>query len=316
MKLSCAFVIVFYIIWPLTGHAQDPAILNLKSEASKQILKNPKDTVPEVWKVGAMFSVNLAQGSLSNWAAGGDDFSLTVSSYASAHAFYSKGKNHWDNKVEINLGYVNTTSLGARKNDDRIDVLSKYGYSLNSRLNLTGQFNFRSQFFKGYSFNKDSSGRSVATLSSNFLAPAYILVGAGIDYHPTARLSFFISPLTYRLTIVKDDSLSAKGDYGVMKGAKSTGTIGAYASLNYNTAINKLISYTGRADLFSNYKSNPQNVDCYITNLFSIQLSKILSASWNVDLIYDDDVKNFGGNLDSPRLQFNSLIGIGVLVKM
>jgi len=47
-----------------------------------------------------------------------------------------------------------------------------------------------------------------------------------------------------------------------------------------------------------------------------LKLSKILSASWSVDLIYDDDVKLFGKNHTSPGMQFKSLIGVGLSVKL
>ncbi|MEO6000643.1 MAG: DUF3078 domain-containing protein [Chitinophagaceae bacterium] len=297
------------------SQAQDPVLQSLKEYTSKKIAKDLKDTSSHLWKVGALCSFNLSTGSLSNWSAGGDDFSLSANGYINAHAFYNKGKHRWDNVMEINLGYINTTTLGSRKNDDRVDVLSKYGYRLKEKLSLTGLFNFRSQFFRGYTFDIDADGKTRSSLSSNFLAPAYVLVGIGFDYREIPRLSVFISPLTSRWTIVKDVSLSAKGAYGVDTGRKGKSALGAYASINYSTDFNKIVGYSGRADLFSNYKFRPKNIDLYITNLVTIKLSKILSATWNVDLIYDDDVKVFGPGRNSPRLQFKSLVGIGLLVR-
>jgi len=52
-----------------------------------------------------------------------------------------------------------------------------------------------------------------------------------------------------------------------------------------------------------------------MTNLLSVKLSKALSASWNVNLIYDDNVKLFGPNKNSPALQFMSIVGIGLALK-
>ena len=46
-------------------------------------------------------------------------------------------------------------------------------------------------------------------------------------------------------------------------------------------------------DLFSDYVNNPQNVDMYFTNYFFFKINKFLSASYNLDMIYDDDVKIF-----------------------
>jgi len=52
-----------------------------------------------------------------------------------------------------------------------------------------------------------------------------------------------------------------------------------------------------------------------MTNVLAIKLSKVLSATWNVDLIYDDDVKLFGKDNKSSAVQLKSLVGLGLLVK-
>ena len=97
---------------------------------------------------------------------------------------------------------------------------------------------------------------------------------------------------------------------------KSKNEIGAFATINYIKALNKTVGYKGRLDLFSNYQHNPGNIDLYMTNIFTTKISKILAASWSIDLIYDDDVKLFGKNHNSPGLQFKSLIGVGLNVKL
>jgi len=304
------FICTFFIT--TLSFAQDQTVKGLQSDAGKTVNKDPNDTLAKTWKTGGLFNLNISQGSLSNWAAGGDNYSFTLNTYINAYAFYKKDKHSWDNNIDINYGYINTTSLGVRKNDDRIDLLSKYGYALNPKLNLAGLFNFRSQFFKGY----DYPDKNTKNLTSNLLAPAYVLFSIGLDYKPVPELSLFASPITTRWTIVNDDSLSAKGSYGVDPGKKVKNEIGAYVTVNYAHNLNKLIRYKGRLDLFSNYKHNPQNVDLYFTNLFSVKLSRVLAATWSFDLIYDDDVKLFGPDKTSAGLQLKSLIGVGLLVKL
>ena len=297
----------------LTGFitlAQDQTVKDLQADASKSIQKDPADSSKKFWKKGGLYSFNIGQGSLSNWAAGGDDFSISVNSILSLFAFYQKEKNSWDNTLDINLGYVKTTSLGSRKNDDRFDLLSKYGYALNKKLNAAALFNFRSQFFKGYSYSNN-----VSTLSSNLLAPAYILLSLGLDYKPAKNLSVFLSPLTSRWVLVNDDSLSAKGAYGVSPGKKSNNELGAFASISYLKEFNKFVTYKTRLDLFSNYKRKPQNVDLYMTNNLSAKLGKVFSFNWSVDMIYDDDVRLFGPNKRSAALQLKSIIGAGLQLK-
>ncbi len=293
--------------------AQDESVKDMQANATKEIKKEKIDS-GKTWKTGGLFNLNLGQGSQSNWAAGGDDFSLSVASYLGFYAFYKKDRYSWDNTLDFNYGLVNTTSLGTRKNDDRIDLLSKLGYGLTPKLDLTALFNFHSQFSKGYNYNSDGS----KDLLSNFLAPGYVLLSIGLDYKPVNGLSIFVSPITSRWTIVSDDSLSAKGSYGVTPGKKVKNEIGAFASITYIADLNKAktINYNGRLDLFSNYEHNPQNVDVMMNNMFTAKLSKVLTASLGLNLIYDDDVKLFGPNHDSPALQLKSLIAVGLSVKL
>jgi hypothetical protein len=293
----------------LPSPAQDETIKKLQKDSEKAI-KKEEDTTGRTWRLGGIYSLTVAQGSLNNWAAGGDEFSLSLNSMLNVFAFHKKGRHSWDNTLDWNLGYVKTTSLGSRKNDDRIDILSKYGYAIAPKLNLAGLFNFRSQFFKGYTY-----ATAEPVFSSNFLSPAYVLLSLGLDYKPTTSLSIFISPITARWIIVKDDTLSAHGLYGVTPGQHSKNEIGAFASISFIKDFNKNVSFKSRLDLFANYKHKPQNIDLFMTNMLAVKLAKAFSLTWNVDLIYDDDVRLFGTNGHSAALQVKSLIGLGVLLK-
>lgn len=290
---------------------QDKTVKDLQSATSKEIKKRKFDS-SKIWNTGGQFDINLAQGSQSNWAAGGDDFSFSINSYLGLYGFYKKGKYSWDNTLDLNYGFLNTTSLGSRKNDDRIDLLSKAGYEIAPKLSLSALFNFHSQFSKGYNYNSNGS----KDLLSDFLAPGYVLLSLGLDYKPAVGLSIFVSPITSRWTIVNNDSLSAKGAYGVVPGEKSKNEIGAFLSVNYLKDITKTITYKGRLDLFSNYEHNPQDIDVMMNNMFTAKFSKVLAASLGFDLIYDDDVKLFGPNHNSPAWQLKSLIGVGLSMKL
>ena len=288
------------------GQAQD--VLNkIKAETARTIRKEA-DTTKWDWKRGGLLSFNISQGSLSNWSAGGDNFSLAASGYFNYFFYHKKKRYTWDNNLDVNLGYVQTTSLSGRKNDDRIDFLSKYGYKIDSvgKVYVSTLFNFRSQFFDGFSYSNN-----VPTLASSFLSPAYIILSLGMDYKPSDKFSLFLSPLTSRMTIIAHDSLARKGLYGVPPGSHSINQIGAFATINYMTSIGKNVGYKGRLDLFSNYADQPQNVDFFMTNMFSFRINKAFTATYNLDMIYDDNVLLFGANKNSPGLQLKSLIGIG-----
>ncbi|MGJ7032739.1 DUF3078 domain-containing protein [Niabella hirudinis] len=289
-------------------HAQDETVKKLQSDANRKIAKDGSDTTKMTWKTGGIFNLNVAQGSLSNWSAGGDKFSLALNSLLSTYAFYQKGRNHWDNTLDLNLGYMNTTSLGTRKNDDRIDLVSKYAYDVGKKWDVGALFNFRSQILKGYDYNTDTS----KTLTSQFLSPAYLLLSPGVTYKPSKTFSIFVSPVTARWTVVMNDSLSARGAYGVDTGRHVKTEFGAFATVNFFKEFNKSISFKSRADFYSNYLHNPQNIDVYWTNLLSMKLGKLFAINYAVDLIYDDDVRLFGPDKESARPQIRSMLGIGL----
>src|SRR5579859_2494903 len=248
-------------------HAQD--VKTLKSEAGRTITKDPNDTTKRTWKTGGLYNLNFNQAALSNWSAGGDNSSLSLSTLLSLYAFYTNGRHSWDNSLDLAYGMVNTTSLGTRKSDDRIDLVSKYGYDLGKKWYLTSLFNFRSQFSKGY----DYPSATTRVLTSDFMAPAYILLSLGFDYKPNDNFSVFISPATARWVIVNNDSLAHVGAFGVDSGKHSRFMFGAFVSINYTANISKTAVYKTKLDLFSNYLRHPQDIPIYWTNILAVKVT-------------------------------------------
>jgi len=294
--------------------AQDKSVKEMQTEANRTIAKDPNDTIPKVWKTGGLLRLTFTQGAQSNWSAGGDKSSLGLSSFFNAYAYYKKGKNAWDNTIDLAYGFLNTTSLGSRKSDDRIDILSKYGYDIGKNWYVSGLLNVRSQFAPGYSYPTDLP----PVLTSDFLSPAYIIVSPGLNYKPNDNFSFFISPSTLRWTIVKNDSLSAQGAFGVDTGKNVRLEFGAYSTISYTRKISPTASYTGRLDLFSNYHHNPQNVDINWTNLLAVKVTGIIVMTLSFTMIYDDDVKTIqsNGQPGGAAAQIQELLGIGLALKL
>jgi hypothetical protein len=305
----CAFFLFLFI----SLKSQDPTVKDLKSSASRTITKDPADTIPRTWKIGGLFNVNFNQAALSNWSAGGDNSAISLSSYFGVHAFYKKGKIAWDNTLDLAYGFTSTSSLGTRKTDDRIDLLSIYGYDVGKNWYLSGLFNFRTQFAKGYAYPTDST----KVLTSNIFAPAYVLLSLGMNYKPNSDFSFFISPATARWVIVENDSLASVEAFGVDSGKNSRFEFGAYTTISYNKKISASATYQGRLDLFSNYLRNPQDISVYMTNVLAVKVSKIISMSVTLNLIYDNDIKtvNSEGASGGAKPQIQELLGIGLAYK-
>lgn len=296
------------------AQAQNDWMKKDRDEYSKKFKKDDKDTIPKLWRKGLAINVTINQGSLTNWAAGGDKFSFSIASGVNAFAFYKKGRHSWDNVLDLAYGYVNTTSLGGRKSDDRIDLTTKYGYDIGKNWYLSALVNLRTQFTDGYLYPADT----VPDLVSRFFAPAYLLLSPGLDYKPNNEFSLFLSPITARYVFVMDDYLASKGAYGVDTGKHIKSEFGAYLSANWVKKIAKNINYKTRLDLFSDYKHNPQNIDVFFTNALELKVNKYISALVTVDMIYDDDVKVFENKetgVLGPRLQVKQVIGVGFAAK-
>lgn len=307
--LSLALLLTMITALP-KGMAQDAVIRRLQTESLRPVKKYIPDSLIKKWKSGGNYTLTIGQGTLSNWAAGGDQFSFTINTILQLYSYYRKDRNSWDNTLDIFFGYINTTSLGSRKNDDRFDLISKYGYSLNNKVNLATLFNLRSQFIRGYTYPNN-----VKTFASTFMSPGYIIFSQGLDFKPKKNLSVFFSPLTARWVIVTDPELSRRGEYGVKPGTKSINQLGAFGTLTFEKNFTKYVLYKTRVDLFSNYKTNPQNIDLFVTNVLNAKIGKNLALNWNLDLVYDDDVRLFGAAKKSPGLQLKSIVGIGLQVK-
>ena len=303
---------IFFVLIGSIANAQDPTITILKNEATRNIPKTAADTVKKNWIKGGLFNLNVSQSSLKDWAAGGDAFSMTLGLYTNGHAYYKKDRITWDNNVDINIGYLNTSSLGTRKIDDRFDLLSKYGYLLNKKIAASALFDLRTQFFDGYTYPDPTK---TPVFSSTAFSPGYVLFSPGFDYKPIDRLSIFVSPISSRWVIVRNQTLSDQGAYGVDTGKHYISQVGAFGTIIFNSKFTKTITYNARIDLFSNYQHNPQDVDVYMTNLFAAKFTKLFSVTWGVDMIYDDDTRIFGPNHNAPRLQVKSVVGIGILLK-
>jgi Protein of unknown function (DUF3078) len=306
IKQASSLVIATIVCFAVT--AQDAEVKRLKDESGKTIKKEAAQK--DGWTKGGVFNLNLSQGASRNWAAGAEKFSFSINALANTFAYYKKERSSWDNTLNVQYGIVNATSIGTRKNDDRFDLLSRYGYQLGdtakSKWYLSALVNLRTQMTTGYNYAVDPKQKNSA-----LFAPAYLLVSPGILYKPNATFDIFLSPVTSRWVIVNKANKDIRRLFNFTDTTKMTiNEIGAFLTANLKKDLAKNISLASRLDLFSNYKNNPQNIDVFWTNTLGFKVNKYIGVSYNFDLIYDHDTKNVetGGLLGT---QLKSLIGIG-----
>jgi hypothetical protein len=303
----------FFLFGFLFARAQNPTQSLQNAVSGATITKDPKDTTKMTWKTGGLLNLTFNQAAQSNWAAGGDKTALSLNSLVNLYAYYLDGRRSWDNFLNMAYGFAKTTSLGSRKTNDLFDITSKYGYDLGHKWYLSGLVDFRTQFAPGYNYPSENT----RVLTSDFLAPAYLLVSVGMNYKPNSNFSLFLSPATVRELIVNNDSLAAQGAFGVDSGKKSRFEFGAYVSINYNTDLSKTASYVGRLDLFSDYLNKPQNIAVFMTNVVNVKVTSIISMNLSVTMIYDDRIKSVkaDGTFGGPALQLQEILGVGLAYK-
>jgi hypothetical protein len=171
--------------------------------------------------------------------------------------------------------------------------------------------NFQTQFTKGYNYDREPK-----TLISNFLAPAYLTFGPGFAYKRSDNFRINISPAAARIIIVRDDSLSSVGAFGVNPGQKSLFQFGASLDAYYKINIVQNISLENILKLYSDYLHKPGDIYTdYTANLF-MKVNKFVTVNAGVQMIYDGKTRipNEDGS-SKIALQVKQIFGAGLTYK-
>jgi hypothetical protein len=308
----------------ITAGAQDGAVKDMQATATKTV-KNEGGTTKGNWTRGGIFSLNVNQGGYDNWVPAGDaDWSLGLNGYLNLFANKTwqgkkKGKNKsWTNNFEVfqaiqNIHDERTDKNAFNKLDDRIDFLSRYSVQLKKTLSFSTIANVRTQLY---------DTRNADKLRINgFFAPAVVTFAPGLEWKPNDWFNAFIAPLSARWIFLTNGpysiALNTKNPtpFGVNPDREVDFQPGGFITLNLNKNIAKNINLRSRADFYSNYRGTIDNVDIFMTNFLSMKVNKWISAGINLDLIYDDDIRQFGWNRDKPGLQYKHVIGVGLATR-
>ncbi|HTJ12889.1 MAG TPA: DUF3078 domain-containing protein [Dinghuibacter sp.] len=312
MKINGLLVSAAFVLASVNLVLGQNVIKDIQNQAGQQLTGLP-DSIKKTWTLGGLITLNFSQGSSSNWSAGAQDFSMSLTSINNFFAVYKKGKNTWENTLNLSYGFTQTSQLGLQKNSDLIDLTSRYGRQLDSsHWAASLLFDYRSQFSNGYNYYTSSTGKDSNQLISGFMSPAYILLSPGFEYKPTGYFGIFLSPVSSRLIVCTNKNLAP--NYGIDTGKTTLYMLGAFASVTYNHQILKNVLYNGRLDLYSNYLKNAGDVNVYFTNQLAMKINKILSATYSLAIIYDDNARRPDGTLWGTQLQ--SLLGVGLALKL
>ncbi|PLX22848.1 MAG: hypothetical protein C0597_01700, partial [Marinilabiliales bacterium] len=263
-----------------------------------------------IWTFDGSADIKFNQGYISDsWSEGGES-SISALSILKYSADYSFGKKrNLDTDIEYRLGYIQAGNQDLKKNDDKFEINAKYGKQAINDWYYSGLLNFKTQILKGYEYPNDSTKTNI----SEFLSPAYLVFSLGMDYKPSNKLTILFSPLTSKFTIVADTLNYDQTRFGVAKNAFVREEIGAYIKAISKIKFRDNIHLENKINFFTNYTSNPQNIDVDWEVDLKVKLTDYILMSVNAHFIHDDDVKfiNKDGQEEGARAQFKELFGIG-----
>ncbi len=276
-----------------------------------------QETAPDStqgWQTGGNVGATFSQVGLQNWSGGGQN-TITVSGMTSFFAKARWGESAWGNSFDAGYGLTKPGDAEFRKSDDKLIVVSNYGYRLADNLLWSALIDLRTQFTAGFNYDMFDSATGDYQMISRFLAPGYATLGVGVTWKPVDDLEVLVAPVSNRAIIVLDDSLSAQGAYGVDPGEKFRSQLGSLLNATIKREIAHNVELGSRLKVFAPYEEFTQMVVNWET-LFIFKVNDFINASLGLDLIYDPNVVNHRDDATvGPRLQFRDVLGIGFVYK-
>ena len=275
-----------------------------------------KDT--SYWSIKPTLGLFFAQHSFSEHFKGGGLNSIATSSNLEVLLNYQHAKNSWNNRIVSRYGVIKIDRNELQKNQDHLELDSKYSHQINKHLQISGLLNFTTKFHDFYEVKKTGErGKRIG----NFLSPAYLNIGSGIDYVTKDKtLSIFYTPLNSKITIVADPTLIEQYLPHTEENASTKYELGSLVRLELKREIFKNIFIHSIGNLFTNHLQDFGDFDVKFENQFNFKVNKFFSVNLMTSLIYDEDIlfdiTTEQGDVTEvkkgPRTQFKEILNVGL----
>lgn len=274
------------------------------------------------WRIGGDGTVGFTQTYLENWKKGGKS-SLSLLMVLKGFANYSSNnaKIKWENSAEIRNGWIRQGGEGSelQKNDDKLELTSRFGVSAFKKWYYSAEFNYETQWFRGYRYPKSKNPDPI----SAFMSPARTFFKLGLDYKPNKNFSLLLSPLTLKNVYVRDTALIDQTKFGIDSDERGFWEPGLNADVRYKTQLSDDIQYETKYKMFINYNEPFRKFDINWENQLVMQMNDYIDLRLMVHMVYDDDVlfpvRDVYGNETgefAPKLQVKELITVGFSYKI
>lgn len=283
------------------------------------------DTI-SYWTKKNKLGFDISEIAFVNWSAGGNS-AISGLFKGEFLRMYAKENRKWVNELFIRYGLNKQDGLAVRKTDDAIQINSTFGYRKDTITNWyhSAKFNFNTQFTNGYAYPNTEK------VISRLFAPAYIFLGVGAENaNKEKKRIFYISPFTFKTTLVLDQNLANQGAFGVTKalydtngnmissGKRSKTELGFLFTSFYKREIVKNITLVNKLSLYSDYINNFGNIDVDCDLSLDLVVNQYVKANIGARVVYDDDIKakeevNGTQVTVGPKAQLKQLLGVGIV---
>ena len=340
MKLLSYSLLFFLCSYSFSCFAQDTAVVQLfdtlRPSMITYVTTTPKTIKLKIqtrsqylpltyWNKKNTLGFDISQIAFVNWNAGGAS-SISGLLKGNFYRNYSKGNLNWSNELIFRYGINKQQGENIRKTDDAFQINSTFGYRTEENSNWfhSAKFNFNTQFTNGFAY--PNTRRAI----SKPFAPAYIFMGVGAEnINKEKNRIFYISPFTFKTTLVLDQTLANQGAFGVDKavfdinnnliseGKQSRMELGFLFTSTFKKEIFKNIIFENRLSLYSDYINRFGNIDVDTDLQFALVVNQYVKANIGAQIIYDDDIKSkkeiAGVEVtQGPKTQIRQAISIGI----
>jgi hypothetical protein len=295
-----------------------------------------------VWKWNGDVAFSFSNSLFSTYQSSGNNNNLSsMIGKLNFSATWTKRKYNWSNEFHAIYGQSHTTlrivdnnkdiSLKGvtAKSGDLLSFTSKFGERIAKGLYMTALTNFQSQFTAGYR-DPYAEARGVPhVVISDFLAPANVNFGIGLDFKPTPNFSLYVSPCDFDMMVVRVAEL--REDFDVFSKNGIVPELGTFVSMTWNKNFTKKIRYNTKLQMFTNYIKNnkhpnaerPGSIDIQLwQHNLVYQINKYFSVSFAATVKYDEDLHFliYQGNAKdgktagykAPRTQYFQNLGFSI----
>ena len=247
---------------------------------------------PKFWTKKGDFYLQFMQNYVSdNWYKGGESNYSAVGSLTLEANYDNKHKWKWDNKLELKLGFLRSSSDSLHKfksNEDLIRLTSKAGLEAAKNWYYTLQMMAYTQFSRGLKSNDPKT-------YSDFMSPFNLNLGLGMDYKVatknkrlTGTINFSPVSLNYRYV----DRLALSTSFGLDEGKHSMLEFASNMTADLVWKMNDVATWKSRLYAYTSYK----RAEIEWENTFELRVSKYITANiflyprFDDSSTYDDDL--------------------------